>query len=192
MNRVITKNTLVDLPRLHSIMKFYNRVENLPGHVAEVGVYKGGTAYLLCQLAEHKHVYLFDTFEGMPDSKPEVDNHKKGEFGDTSLESVKKLLKGFDNFSIYKGVFPQDTGHVLPDQIFSLVHLDCDIYDSVKNSLEFFYPKMVPGGVIILDDYNEPNCPGAKLATDEFMKSKPDIFFKTTQSQAVIIKYEKY
>ncbi len=185
----ITSNTLVDTPRLDKLVEFYELTKQIKGEIAEVGVYKGGTAYLLTRLAhDHKYVFLFDTFEGMPESKPGVDNHVKGDFNDTAEISVKSLLSRFNNFRMYKGTFPQDTSRYVQKVAFSLVHLDCDIYDSVKQSLEFFYKRVLPGGVIIFDDYNEPNCPGAKLAVDEFMKTVPETLVKTVQSQAMFVK----
>jgi O-methyltransferase len=184
----VTENTLVDYPRLNKIRELVKQTEHLPGIIAEVGVYKGGTAYLICSLT-NKDVLLFDTFEGMPEVDGTKDLHLKGDFSDTSQLAVKSLLGGFSNACIYKGIFPEDTAQYLEkDDVFSFVHLDCDIYTSVKESLEFFYPRMVPGGVIVFDDYGEPNCPGAKLAVDEFMGGKPEWLVVGPQSQAHIVK----
>jgi len=183
----VTKNTLVDYPRLYKLERFIKRTEKLEGEIAEVGVYKGGTAYLICSLTQ-KHVYLFDTFEGMPEVDATKDTHHKGDFADTSYESVFKLLYGVGHKTLIQGIFPSATGHWIKDKTFSLVHLDCDIYPSVKESLEFFYPRMTQGGIIVLDDYAEPGCPGAKLATDEFLADKPEVLNLTCQSQAMFVK----
>lgn len=181
----VTKNTLVDYPRLNKLAEFLKQTEQLPGAVAEVGVYKGGTAYLLASLT-HNSVYLFDTFEGMPETSS-YDLHHKGDFADTSLRAVTELLKNLPNAIIYKGIFPSDTAHHVQGEQFSFVHLDCDIYQSLKESLEFFYPRMTQGGIIAFDDYAEPNCPGAKRAIDEFFATLPEKPFLTTQSQAAVI-----
>lgn len=181
----ITSNTLVDYPRLIQLLDFLEETSLLAGNVAEVGVYKGGTAYLLSQNTA-KQVYLFDTFQGMPKVKEGVDLHHEGDFADTSYEQVAELLKEFSNVTITKGLFPKDSGNIVASKQFSLVHLDCDIYDSVKEALEFFYPRMLSGGIIVFDDYAEPNCPGAKLAVDQFFQDKPQKPFLTTQSQAAV------
>lgn len=186
-DKKITENTLVDYPRLESIKFWLNVANHLEGSNAEVGVYKGGTAYLIAQQSPNKKLYLFDTFEGMPGVMPEIDKHHKGDFKDTSIREVYELLKEFYNFSLHPGIFPETSNVVPTNELFSFVHLDCDIYDSVKQSLEFFRPKMVSGGIILIDDYNEPNCPGAKLAVDEFMEEIDKKISAYCQSQAVII-----
>lgn len=189
----ITSNTLVDYPRLEKLVEFINETKDVSGHIAEVGVYKGGTACLLRLYCNStKWLYLFDTFIGMPAVDSLKDLHKEGDFSDTSAQSVRKLIVqsgALDNFDIYAGVFPNDKAqHDLKGIEFSLVHLDCDIYKSVKESLEFFWPLMSPGGIIVLDDYNEPNCPGAKLAADEFAESVNLNVTPTVQSQAILRK----
>lgn len=181
-----TKNTIVDYPRLEVILSQLIRTNHLPGLVAEVGVYKGGTAHLICTNTI-KPVLLFDTFTGMPQVGPH-DMHSTGDFDDTSLGAVQELLSGCNNAVLAQGIFPLIHGKTFENCKFSFVHLDCDIYQSVRKCLEWFYPRMVPGGVIILDDYNEPNCPGAKLAADEFVLLKNETLLPTVQSQAIIIK----
>ncbi len=183
-----TQNTLVDYPRLNVLLQQLEATKNIPGIITEVGVYKGGTAFLLCDNANGKAVVLCDTFQGMPKVDSGKDLHHEGDFADTSIEGVRKLLGPFSNFITIKGIFPEDNPNILDNEVFSLVHLDCDIYPSVKNCLNYFYSKMSVGGVIVLDDYNEPNCPGAKQATDEFLLGKPEKLIITTQSQAMFVK----
>ncbi len=182
----VTKNTLVDYPRLDKLVEFLDETKDLPGDVAEVGVYKGGTAYLLASHTS-KYLFLFDTFNGMPPVLS-VDLHHEGDFADTSLEGVKELVRKSNksNLSLHKGIFPVENSEVVEKSSFSLVHLDVDIYPSVKECLEFFTPRMVKGGIIVLDDYLEINCPGAKLAADEFAKENNLIIEPTVQSQAII------
>lgn len=57
---------------------------------------------------------------------------------------------------------------------FAMVHLDCDLYLPTKAALEFFYPKMVRGGLLILHDYDSGCWPGVTLAADEFFADKPE------------------
>lgn len=182
----VLKNTLVDLPRLNSILSFLKMTEHTVGDNAEVGVYKGGTALLIAKNSTKK-LFLFDTFNGMPEVNKDLDLHNTGDFNDTSVIYVSELLKDQTNVSIHKGLFPKETGIRIRNRLFSFVHLDCDIYESVKRSLEFFYPRMYLGGIIALDDYNELNCPGAKLAVDEFFKDKPEKPFSFVQSQVAYI-----
>ena len=184
----VIKNTIVDKERLDFLYSFVVSTKGLPGDIAEVGVYKGGTAYLLREYCdEYKIVYLFDTFSGMPYSRDGVDTHKVGDFRDTSIVDVVNLFKG-KVVSINPGIFPRDTGHVIAAENFSLVHLDCDVYDSVFFSLTFFWKRMVPGGIIVFDDYNAPTCPGAKKAVDDFFRNTSFYVLPTVGSQAYVRK----
>ncbi len=185
-SKSITKNTLVDYPRLDKIVEFLAATKDIPGVVAEVGVYKGGTAYLICENTPHKRIFLFDTFNGMPAVRSEIDLHHEGDFADTSLEAVDTLLSRFTNYSLRKGIFPMVNSEYIENLNVSFVHIDVDIYDSVRECLEFFTPRMSPGGIIVLDDYLAPTCPGAKQAADEFAALNALVIEPTVQSQAII------
>ena len=63
----------------------------------------------------------------------------------------------------------RDTLQEFSELRFSFVHLDCDIYASYMECLEFFYPRLAPGGIILLDEYNDPPWPGCNKAVDEFL-----------------------
>ena len=180
-------NTLVDEPRRALIRILLNETEGLPGIVAEVGVWRGGTARMICETT-YKRVLLFDTFTGMPPVDATKDTHREGDFDDTSVQHVTTLLSQGNNtnFALYQGIFPDTNSQYAEHETFSFVHLDVDIYPSIKNCLNFFIPRMNQGGVIVLDDYNEPGCPGAKLATDEICLEKGLVVTPTTQSQAII------
>ncbi len=181
----VRSNTLVDEPRLQQIASFLSKTRYLPGDVAEVGVYKGGTALWIVSLTD-KQIHLFDSFEGLP-APSEFDLHKKGEFA-SSLEHVTNLLDttGKSNYRIHKGWFPIETGSEILDRKFSFVHIDTDMYHSVKDCLLFFYKRMVSGGIIALDDVLEPNCPGALKACAEFCSDHGIQYQPTVQSQVCI------
>ncbi len=164
--------SLVDRVRCYMLYQFALQAARLGGDVAEVGVYRGGTARLLAVALEGsgQTIHLFDTFEGMPSTDPGRDAHRKGDFSDTSLESVKRNLEGCRNVAFYPGIFPA-TSSPVADLRFSLAHIDVDIYRSVIDCCEFFLPRMIQGGVIVFDDYGFESCPGAKEAVDEFFRS---------------------
>jgi O-methyltransferase len=143
------------------------------GELAECGVYKGGTAKILAELAPDRPVNLFDTFCGMPETDPDRDLHKAGDFADTTLESVRAYLAGHANVKCVAGMIPRSLDAVR-DRKFSFVHIDLDIYSSIKAACEFFYPRMERGGILLFDDYGYPSCPGARVAVDEFFSDKPE------------------
>lgn len=100
--------TIVDKTRCFMVYQYAKQVSSLSGDVAEVGVYKGGTARLLATTfaSTGKTVYLFDTFSGMPQVDPSKDLHKTGDFSATSFKSVKGYLRNCKNVCFYQGLFP--------------------------------------------------------------------------------------
>lgn len=187
--REIEKYTIVDKVRCFMIYQFAKQVSESKGDVAEFGVYRGGTAKLLAKVfeAQNKMVHLFDTFSGMPPTQLGKDLHKEGEFDDTSLDNVKAFLHDCRNVRFYKGFFP---GIAKPLECinFCLVHIDVDIYKSVMDGCEFFYPRMVEGGIMIFDDYGFLSCPGAKKAVDEFFQDRPENPGYLPTGQCIVIK----
>jgi len=176
--------SLVGRVQCYMIYQYAKHVASLPGDIAEVGVYKGGTARLLAKVFEPtgKAIHLFDTFSGMPLTDSSKDIHKEGDFNDTSLESVRNYLNDCRHVRLYKGLFPA-TSKPISESMFCMVHVDVDIYKSVMDCCEFFYPCMEKGGIIIFDDYGVLDCPGAKIAVDEFFSDKPEhpIYLQTGQ-----------
>ncbi len=182
--------TLVDHSRCYMLYQFAKIAQELEGDVAEVGVYKGGTAKLLAETfacKPNKLVHLFDTFEGMPTTDPTLDRHHAGDFRNTSLEAVQKQLHGNSNARFYKGFFPATAGPI-EDKLFCFVHVDVDIYQSVKDSCIFFYPRLEPRGVLIFDDYGFSSCPGARKAVDEFFADKLEAPFYLPSGQCFVVK----
>lgn len=143
------------------------------GDFAECGVYKGGTARILAEIQPDRPLHLFDTFEGMPETDPARDLHKRGDFADTSEISVREYLSGFENVNVVPGLVP-DSLAIVGGRRFSFVHIDLDIYSAIKSACGFFYPRMDPGGILLFDDYGFPSCPGARAAVDEFFDDKPE------------------
>lgn len=181
------EHTLVSKNRCFMIYQLLRYAGNLCGDMAEVGVYKGGTAKLIAKTASHKNVYLFDTFSGMPAITTEIDMHSVQDFCDTSFHSVKSFLKDCPNITFFQGIFP-DTASAIKEAKFSFVHIDSDLYNSVKYCLEFFYARLVRGGVIVIDDYEFWACPGVKSAVCEFLADKKEQPIITTENQCAIIK----
>jgi O-methyltransferase len=181
--------TIVDKVRCFMIFQLACQASKIAGDIAEVGVYKGGTAKLLGKIFESssKTIHLFDTFSGMPSTDPKKDLVKEGDFGDTSLESVKQYLGDFENILLYQGLFPE-TAKSIENKSFCLVHVDVDIYRSVMDCCDFFYQRLVRGGIIIFDDYGYITCPGAKKAIDEFFLRKPEYPCYLPTGQCLAIK----
>lgn len=162
---------------------------SLPGNVAECGVWQGSalipTGLFARQRAPAKRLLGFDSFEGLDQTVSrdvalggEDDSRKRvGGFSNTSYEAVEQRVRQFGlsgTVTLVRGYF-QDTLPKYADSQFCFVHLDCVIYESYRQCLEFFYPRMVTGGVILLDEYKDPPWPGCTQAVDEFVADKPEL-----------------
>ncbi|HEY3419141.1 MAG TPA: TylF/MycF/NovP-related O-methyltransferase [Methanomassiliicoccales archaeon] len=158
----------------------------IEGDIAEVGVFKGGSAKVICEAKGDRRLHLFDTFDGAPEPDP-FDNLEVSEedrFG-SDLDAVRKYLANFPNVNFYKGLFPGTSGPV-KDSVFSLVHLDTGLHRSTYDGLEFFYPRMNRGGLIISHDYSYMT--GVRKAIDEFFLDKPEIVLGLSSYQCLMIK----
>jgi SAM-dependent methyltransferase len=158
--------------------------EELEGDVAEFGVYKGHTATLLANMARRlgRIAYLFDTYEGFSGSDLRgIDANKALEFSDTSLETVRALV-GDDHVEYVKGHFPESCVQIPAEVSFCVVHIDCDLYISMISALQYFYPRMVPGGIMIIHDYSSLHWDGAERAIDEFFADKSECVVPLTDS----------
>ncbi|HBF67018.1 MAG TPA: macrocin-O-methyltransferase [Candidatus Magasanikbacteria bacterium] len=181
-----SSNMLLKDNEAYQIYMIAKRTAKIPGVIAEVGVYRGGSAKLICEAKGDRPLYLFDTFDGLPDPDA-CDDPKfyKGQFDDAVFEEVKNYLKGYPNVFIYQGLFPQTAQPIL-DKRFSFVNLDVDIYESTRSCLEFFYPRMSRGGFILSHDYS--NSAGVRRAFDEFFSSKPEAIVEMSGTQCLVIK----
>jgi O-methyltransferase len=160
-----------DLMRLYALHANIRRVldAGVPGALAELGVYRGVTARLFRHLAPQRRLYLFDTFEGLPQRDIDADPVNKAgrECANTSLALVKQRV-GEDGVTYCPGYFPQTASAVPAEERFAVVHLDCDLLEPTRAGLAFFTPRMSPGGIIIVHDYAGTRWPGVAEAVDGF------------------------
>ena len=176
---------LMTYPEAFFLYETVRKSEKIEGDVAEVGVFKGGSAKLIRE-ATQKPLHLFDTFEGLPElsDKDNPDQFQKGNFS-ASLEGVKNYLKEYRNVYFYKGRFPL-TAEPIENKKFSFVNIDVDIYQSTMDCLRFFYPRMSKGGCMLCHDYL---VDGARKSFNEFFKDKPEIIIEPfATGQALVIK----
>ena len=169
--------------------------------VVECGCWRGLSSY---QIAYHlkssgfeNKFFIFDSFSGLSafehtdkgNNEIKDEEKRRREFA-CPEEEVRENLKEFDFIEYKKGWIPERFKDV-DKFIFSFVHIDVDLYQPIKDALTFFYPRMIKGGIIVLDDYGYLTFPGAKKAVDEFMKGRRDFFLHLPSSSAFIIKNSK-
>lgn len=153
---VISEENLVDLMAL---------ARTAPaGKIAEIGVFKGGSAVRLYEVAEEqsRELHLFDTFCGMPHYDPEIDHFPVGTFLPEE-DIVDTLMELMPNAKLHIGIYPETHPEDLADIAF--IHVDCDQYLSYRAIIDKMWPLVVDGGMMLFDDY--PYIRGAQKAVDE-------------------------
>ncbi|HEX9722273.1 MAG TPA: TylF/MycF/NovP-related O-methyltransferase [Candidatus Paceibacterota bacterium] len=187
----------------------YDHIKDIGGDVVECGLGKGGTLTMLALLIgtegrqPSRKLYGFDSFQGWPEPDPSdasPRNPTKGEWT-VSEELVvdqlttSKIYKNFPwmNIQITKGFLGESLpGFDVPSQSIALVHLDVDLYEGYRDGLQYLFPKISKGGIIMLDEYKElhpenpqyqdretgverEKWPGCTKAVDEFLAEHPDV-----------------
>lgn len=160
---------LVDGDRAANLLQCLDSLKGLNGMVIEFGVYKGGSLYNMATHEPNRHFIGIDTFTGLPEKTEGIDQHAKGDFSDTSFESVQNALSALSNVTVLKGVFPDDFVDLDLALPLVMAHVDVDMYESTKRCLEFSAHHLVSGGLIICDDYSCDSTRGAKKAVHEFL-----------------------
>jgi O-methyltransferase len=175
---------------LNILISLIERTRELPGEIADVGAYRGeATLAMALYLRERgikKTVYGFDSFEGFKKESVVEDLKISGiaadigwrvrRFKGTSLAEVSDKVSRLKlaNVKFVPGYFSESFPAFPKDIQFSFTHIDVNLYSSYKEALEFFFPRTVPGGVILFDEYNDPPWPGCNKAVDEFLTGKPE------------------
>lgn len=180
--------------RKYNLDQLFQLVADVPGDVAECGVYKGGSAFFLARHIVRrgldKRLCLFDSFEGLS-APADIDGSywQAGALTGT-IEHVQNALAPLGPVpfvEFYKGWIPDRFSEVA-DRRFCFVHVDVDLYQPTLDSIAFFYPRMEPGGIILLDDYGFESCPGVTAAVDQFMADKPEPIINLSAGGAFIMK----
>lgn len=198
IRRVIGKTTMVSYPRLLAVMDSMDYVARnlIPGDFVVCGVWKGGLVKAMADYfsgVDLRVIWAYDTFTGNPepgweDGKEAKKDWKNG-FCYASEEEVRRNIGPRKYVRLIKGKVEETLQHHnnKPTQI-ALLYLDTDWYESTKVELEKLYPLVVPGGVIIMDDYGL--CPGAEQAALEYFSTlfhKP-LFVRLDVSARLFIK----
>jgi hypothetical protein len=196
--RRLKQPTTLCSSNIRIIFALLKSVLHLPGDIAEAGVYQGNSLLSIGlylhqrQLPFKKIVFGCDSFMGFNESVldeialgGDFDGEKRvGGFSDTSYEALRSKVEklGLErNVQLVPGYFQQSLAS-LENHRFCFVHLDCDIYESYQVCLKFFYPRMVPGGVILFDEYNDPHWPGCNKAVDEFFRNRLEVPMEISQN----------
>jgi O-methyltransferase len=176
---------MLDDNEAYQISMAVKSTEKVQGDLAEVGVFMGGSAKLIRESDGARPLHLFDTFSGIPKVE-EIDQPAfyQGQFA-SSVQQVKHYLGDYKDIHFYPGIFP-DTAKSVEIKTFSFVHLDVDTYESTLACLEFFYPRINPGGILLSHDYI--NHHGVKKAFEGFFEEKQEPIIEMSGTQCLIVK----
>ena len=165
------------------------------GDVVEMGCYRGDTSLLLQKLIlkemSEKKLWIYDSFMGLPEKSAEDasaagEQFKAGELLVTKREVIEKFKRAGTRLPIIRKGFFEDLEPEkdLPEKI-CFGFLDGDLYGSIKTSLRLCYPRLSPGGVLVVHDYNNPELPGVTKAVDEFLRTR-EMKLLVEQSLAIL------
>jgi predicted O-methyltransferase YrrM len=166
------------------VMSLVEAVKKVPGDMAELGVATGASAKMIASRAPERVLHLFDTFDGLPNPSGKDSSRFKRRQYRHSLEEVQEYLSE-DNLRFYKGLFP-GTAQQISDARFAFVHLDGDLYESTIAGLEWFYPRLNKGGILVCHDYD--TSAGVNRAFEEFFADKLEPYFDLVGSQCMFVK----
>ena len=190
------------LKRFLAHVELFRLTLEVPGDIAEVGVFRGLGLMTWANLLEAycigdrtKTVYGFDNWRGFRELTPEdggevlsVEKEAGGfspaRYFDELCEAI-AIYHDRDRFIPWKprvklieGDVEESAARFVQDEPgvrFSLVHLDCDLYTPTKAALEAFWPRLSRGGVMMFDEYAISDWPGETRAVDEFFADKPEV-----------------
>lgn len=157
--RLVERFTMLIRPQLRSIFDRLLEVRRLPGDVIEFGAYQGATSFFLAlcirDLGLGKKVWMLDSFAGLPEPDPQTDGSFKAGTMAASLEAVTRMRSqlGLDKLvEIRAGWFDESVKRIGKDVRYCLTHVDADLYQSTRTALDYVLPRLVEGGVLVLDD----------------------------------------
>jgi len=179
------------LDRKFALKELLRLALRCPGALAECGVFRGASAFLMAQAIRcnggGRRLHLFDSFAGL--SAPGVMDGvywATGTLMCSQAEAAANLAEFADLVSFHDGWIPGRFSDVA-DSRFCFVHIDVDLFEPTRDALEFFYPRMVAGGLIVCDDYGFETCPGARLAMDAFFAERPEPIVHLPTGQGFVL-----
>lgn len=164
-------HTLVSTDRLCNIIKYSQLCAPLGGYMATFGVYMGGSLETIAKYNPTTDVFGIDSFAGVP-KESEFDHHREGDFSEGvnyhAIAGYFKML--YNNVRIVRGFSPAVWDYFDHHTKFNFVEVDVDMYDSVRHALDFFLPRMLSGGMMLIDDFRCRSTPGCEKSIEDFFK----------------------
>jgi O-methyltransferase len=190
----VERHTLVDVYRCYELWSLTRELANVPGALIEVGVWRGGSGAVIAKSASlagiQDTIYLCDTFQGVPKAGRRDPVYRGGEHADTSRSTVEALLAkmGLSNTKVVPGVFPEESASAVSSERFRLAHIDVDVYQSAKDCVEYLWPRMSTGGVVVFDDYGFDGLRGVREYADELRGRPGQLFVHNLNGHGLLVR----
>jgi O-methyltransferase len=180
--------------RMWLLTRFALHARHLPGNFAEFGVYRGGCSRMVLATAgldPARRLYLFDTYAGIPSDRltaTEREEGLAGKLADTSADYVAHLLSRWEPIpvicagDVFETIPSTDTGEL------AFIHLDLNAAAPTRHVLEHVFDRVVPGGMVVLDDYGWSEYRDQRREIEDFLRGRPDTLVALPTGQAVLIK----
>jgi len=188
--------SITDIFRAKSVLDYMElSLRTNPGDVIECGTFEGGMSILMgLRLREldfqNSKVHLCDTFGGLPNPTPGVDSHYQAGLFNISQQEVEATIESYrlkDSCVFHKGLFADTLPNISFPRGLAFAHIDGDLYASTVDCLKHVYPQLLPGGVLVLDDFYDQSG-GVMLAVHEHITSTHEVVHLGPVGQAAIIK----
>ncbi len=194
-------------PRFFHMVQMLKLTAGLPGATADAGCFRGLSSFLICSYlnrerlgdgsAEYRgqHHQMIDSYEGLseptaPDGAESKQRWSQKAFTNTSVEMVLQTMSDFPEVNIVQGWIPVVLADV-PEQTYRFVHIDVDLFQPTLDCLQYFYPRMVNGGIIVIDDFGpwrNGKWPGCQEAVRQFSAESSVPFAALDSGNAVFFK----
>jgi hypothetical protein len=179
--------------RAHTLCWAGQTACNLDGDFVECGVDHGGTAmllhrYLRLDLQPQRQFYLYDTFCGLDRNRSSDSewNHYDGIYHEC-YDEVRKRFEGFSNVQLKRGSIPDTLDDTAPVKV-AFMHIDMNAAEPELSAISFFWPRLVLGAIVVLDDYAWVACHKQKLAMDQFARDHDVSILSMPTGQGLLIK----
>ncbi len=193
--------------RFYNLLSIHRWVAGIPGWQVECGCWKGLSSFLLNEQAKRlkpSHdgagFMIVDSFEGLsqptaedrvprgPD--PALHGEQYGAPAGTFCcpqDAVRQSLSDFPAIEYHQGWIPKVLS-TLPERTYAFVHLDLDLHDPIRGAVEYFFPRLERGGVIVLDDYGSLAWPGAMKGVDDAAAALGQSLIPLSSGQALLVR----
>jgi hypothetical protein len=168
--------------RLYILRQLAKQKNKINAKWVECGAHAGMSMFFVADLCPTEFIGI-DSFEGVSEPMEYDTEYFKTVKLAVPLEPAQKHLSEFKNVNLYKGWIPSVFDE-LNDSQYSFVHIDVDLYEPTRDSINYFYPRMVDGGVIICDDYGSYKTIGARKAFLDFFGKENILELPTGQAIA--------